>query len=84
MLFIEWNDKPACTLCNSSIGLTLTIKTDKSYPYLLIYTPAHRNSIAIENLSAAPDAFNNKMGLEILKPGESISFKTSFIISVQL
>ncbi|MFT4152502.1 aldose 1-epimerase [Parafilimonas sp.] len=78
------NDKPACTLRNSATGLELTILPEKSYPYLQLYIPPHRNSIAIENLSAAPDAFNNKMGLKILQPGESASFKTNFKASVKL
>ncbi len=76
------NNKPACTLKNTQSGMALTILPDKSYPYLQVYTPEHRNSIAIENLSAAPDAFNNKMGLTILNAGESTTFKTSFRVSL--
>lgn len=75
---------PACILKNDQTGLQLTIETDKSYPYLQIYTPPHRNSIAIENLSAAPDAFNNKIGLIILAPGESVAFKTSYNLAITL
>lgn len=59
----------------------LEIRPDKQYPYLQIYTPPHRNSIAIENLSAAPDAFNNKMGLITLQPGENIIFTTTYKIT---
>ncbi|MEO8711692.1 MAG: aldose 1-epimerase, partial [Parafilimonas sp.] len=78
------NNKPAFVLRNNSSGLELSIQPDKSYPYLQIYTPPHRNSIAIENLSAAPDAFNNKIGLAILKPGETCSFKTVYSASIKL
>lgn len=78
------HNKPACILRNNKSGLELTIQPDKSYPYLQVYTPPHRNSIAIENLSAAPDAFNNKIGLTILNPGESCSFKTVYSASVKL
>ena len=78
------NNNPACILKNTKSGLTLTIQPDRSYPYLQVYTPEHRNSIAIENLSAAPDSFNNKIGLTILNAGESIAFKTSFSASVNL
>jgi aldose 1-epimerase len=74
------NDKPACILTNTKTGLRLIINPGKSYPYLQVYTPDHRNSIAIENLSAVPDAFNNKIGLTILNAGESVSFETSFSI----
>ena len=42
------------------------------------YTPDDRKKIAIENLSSAPDAFNNKMGLQILEPQETINFITSY------
>src|SRR5436190_21486990 len=49
----------ACTLKNEKNGLQLNIIPASSYPYLQIYTPPHRDSIAIENLSSAPDAFNN-------------------------
>ena len=52
---------------------------EESYPYLQIYTPEHRKSIAIENLSGAPDAFNNGMGLKVLQPGELATFTTKYI-----
>ncbi|MEP6682572.1 MAG: aldose 1-epimerase [Parafilimonas sp.] len=77
------NNKPACVLKNTTSGLELTIKPDNSYPYLQLYTPEHRNSIAIENLSAAPNAFNNKIGLKILKPKEEASFKTTYSVSIK-
>jgi aldose 1-epimerase len=77
------NDKPACVLKNLTSGLQLTINPDKFYPYLQVYTPEHRYSIAIENLSAAPNAFNNKMGLTILKPAEKISFTTTYSVSIK-
>ncbi len=78
------NSEVACVLRNEKSGVELTIQPDNAYPYLQIYTPEHRKSIAIENLSAAPDAFNNKMGLAILNAGESISFKTGFRAAVKL
>lgn len=46
----------------------------KGYEYLQVYTPPHRNSIAIEPQSCAPDAFNNKLGLIEIQPGEKLSF----------
>ncbi|MEY3738449.1 MAG: hypothetical protein RL544_1227, partial [Bacteroidota bacterium] len=57
---------PNCTLKNDAV--TLTITPDKHYPYLQIYTPPHRKSIAIENLTSAPDSFNNGIGLLIIEP----------------
>jgi aldose 1-epimerase len=64
----------ACRLINPSNKLSLSFFPDKNYPYLQIYTPPNRASIAIENLSAAPDAFNNKMGLTLLLAGSSQTF----------
>ncbi|MBK8710752.1 MAG: aldose 1-epimerase [Niastella sp.] len=73
-------NKPVCTLTNLNTGLQLQIIPGKGYPFLQIYTPPSRSSIAIENMSAVPNAFNNKMGLIILKPGEKKEFKTSFLV----
>ncbi|MBC7886621.1 MAG: aldose 1-epimerase [Ferruginibacter sp.] len=73
--------QPLCVLRDTKQKLQIEIRPDKHYPYLQIYTPPHRNSIAIENLSAAPDAFNNKMGLIILQPGENIIFSTTYKIT---
>jgi aldose 1-epimerase len=73
--------QPLCVLRDVSKKLQLEIFPDASYPYLQIYTPPHRNSIAIENLSAAPDAFNNGMGLKTLLPGATAVFSTSYKIS---
>ncbi|QEC68480.1 aldose 1-epimerase [Panacibacter ginsenosidivorans] len=72
----------ACTLKNSSNGLQLNIIPSAAYPYLQIYTPPHRNSIAIENLSSVPDAFNNGIGLIIAKPGKTYSFETTYQLVV--
>jgi aldose 1-epimerase len=71
----------ACRLINRLANITLSVYPDNSYPYLQVYTPPHRQSIAIENLSAAPDAFNNHIGLIILSPGESRSFTTQYVVS---
>lgn len=67
---------PHCTLSDPSLGIELCIYPDRSYPYLQVYTPANRKSIAIENLSAAPDAFNNKIGLIELGAEDSRAFTT--------
>ncbi len=73
--------QPMCVVRNPARNIQLAIQPAQSYPYLQIYTPDHRRSIAIENLSAAPDAFNNGMGLRVLQPGtELVSFSTTFII----
>ena len=72
----------ACEISNPANGLRVSFFPDPSYPYLQIYTPATRDSIAIENLSGAPDCFNNKMGLLILPPGHSQIFTVRYKVSV--
>lgn len=74
------NNLPCCTLTNQQLGVQLIINADESYPYLQVYTPPHRKSIAIENLSSPPDSFNNKIDLIILNPDESKKFKTTYTI----
>ncbi|MEI8059604.1 MAG: aldose 1-epimerase [Ferruginibacter sp.] len=72
---------PSCLLKDDNQQIQLEIYADKSYPYLQIYIPPHRNSIAIENLSAPPDAFNNNMGLIVLQPASTIHFTTTYKIT---
>ena len=71
-------EQPKCILKGKQ--LALSIIPAASYPYLQIFTPDHRENIAIENLSAAPDAFNNKIGLQMLQPNKEYQFKTSYQI----
>jgi aldose 1-epimerase len=73
---------PACEIFNPANGLRVSFFPEHSYPYLQIYTPPTRDSIAVENLSSAPDAFNNKMGLVILAPGHSQIFTVRYKVSV--
>lgn len=59
---------------DGKMGYTIWQETGKyKYNFLQVYTPAHRKSIAIEPMTCAPDAFNNKNGLIILAPLESFS-----------
>jgi len=74
--------QPLCILRNADQKIQLEIFPSTTYPYLQIYTPPHRNSIAIENLSAVPDAFNNEMGLTILAPQQSAVFETTYKITL--
>jgi aldose 1-epimerase len=69
---------PATTLENNNYKLVIT--PDSNYNYLQLYIPSNRNSIAIENLSAAPDCFNNKMGLHIMQPQSVWTLKTQYQI----
>lgn len=69
---------PVCTLHSPSKGITLSFLTDEQYPYLQLYTPPNRRSIAIENLSGAPNCFNNGMGLIKLGAGEVREFEVTY------
>jgi aldose 1-epimerase len=68
------DQRPCCVMYNPANQVWLSIFTNNHYPYIQIYTPSHRKSIAIENLSGAPDCFNNGMGLLMLPPRRSQTF----------
>lgn len=77
--FLLQTDKsPFCTLKNNNVKVEFIAQ--ENYPILQLYIPDSRDCIAIENLSAAPDAFNNGMGLTVLKPGEKIEFTVNWRI----
>lgn len=67
---------PFCTLKNDSVKVEFIAQ--QHYPFLQLYIPDSRDSIAIENLSAAPDAFNNGIGLITLDPGQKIDFTVNW------
>lgn len=73
--------QPMCILRDPKSGRQLEIHPRQGYPYLQIYIPPHRRSIAIENLSAPPDSFNNGMGLLTLKPNCFADFSTTYRVS---
>ncbi len=82
LLKVANNTEPVCILKDAETNLQLAITPIANYTYLQIYTPPHRKSIAIENLSATPDAFNNGMGLRILKPDEEVDFVVKYEIAM--
>lgn len=67
---------PACTLLDPGKGIAIDLYPDETYPILQVYIPPHRRSIAIENLSGAPNAFNNGMGLYQLERESPKTFGT--------
>lgn len=73
---------PVCILHNPKNQLSLLFYTNTNYPYLQIYTPDHRKSIAIENLSSAPNAFNNGMGIKVLMPRSTETFNVWYKLQV--
>ena len=72
------NAQPACVLRDEEAQIELKIIPERSYSYLQLYTPDDRKSIAIENLSSPPDAFNNNMSLVTAKPGEIYNFTAKY------
>lgn len=51
------------------------------YRYLVVYRPATGTSVAVEPWTCAPNAFNNGMGLILLKPGKK--FKGTYGVSLK-
>jgi aldose 1-epimerase len=51
--------------------VTLEVAQDEAFPYIVVYTPPRRDSIAIEPQTANVNAFNNQENLTILDPGET-------------
>jgi aldose 1-epimerase len=76
----DGHPQPSCTLSDPRSGVYVSFLPEASYPYLQIYTPPHRRSIAIENLSAAPDAFNNGIGLTRLEPDHTRTYNLRYRI----
>lgn len=74
--------QPLFVLRDPGKRIQIEVRPDKSYPYLQLYTPDHRKSIAVENLSAIPDTFNNGIGLVILPPDANKIFTTTFRITL--
>lgn len=74
------HEKAVCELKSKQVRIV--VEPELHYPYLQVYIPAHRQSMAIENLSAAPDAFNNGMGLMHLPPHEPVSFVTHYRVEI--
>lgn len=68
--------QPLCTIYDPVKKININFYPAASYPILQIYTPPHRKSIAVENLSGAPDAYNNGIHLVKLAANERKEFST--------
>lgn len=53
----------------------LEISSSHTENYLQVFTPEQENTIAIEPMTAVPNSFNNKIGLQILEPGEKYNIE---------
>ncbi|MBS0026841.1 aldose 1-epimerase [Chitinophaga sp. 22321] len=74
--------QPQATIHDPKKNINIAFYPGNNYPILQIYIPPHRTSIAVENLSGAPDAFNNGIGLVQLAAGESRVFDTRIRITL--
>ncbi|MBS2029729.1 MAG: aldose 1-epimerase family protein [Deltaproteobacteria bacterium] len=66
----------------------LTIWFDRAFPFVQVYTGdtlpdelRRRQGIAVEPMTCAPDAFNNKDGLRIISPGETFQGRWGVTVS---
>jgi len=73
---------PIAVLRNPANGLEVSFISQANYPFLQLYIPDSRESIAIENLSGAPDAFNNGIGLKVLEPGEKWDLSVTLLVRI--
>lgn len=66
----EREDKRAAITLQSEANTLQVWQETTAFPYFQIYTPEHRQSIAIEPMTCNIDAFNNEEGLLILNSDE--------------
>lgn len=59
----------------------LKFNSTGSNNFLQLYTPPRKNTIAIEPTTGVSDSFNNKIGLETLKPNETYNITWSLKIN---
>lgn len=75
------NTKMETLLSDEEQDLTIAVwQQSDAYPFVHIYTPADRLSLAIEPCSAIPDAFNRDIFPTTLKPLQ----KKSYVFGIQL
>ncbi|MEZ5043937.1 MAG: aldose 1-epimerase [Saprospiraceae bacterium] len=71
---INPENKASVSLSNGKKELHYWQETgERKFNYLQVFTPPHRQSIALEPMTCNIDAFNNESGLVTLHPGERIS-----------
>ena len=57
--------------------------SDNLDAYLQVYTPAHGKSIAIEPMTCIADSFNNKTGLRVLAPKDTVIWDINMDILIK-
>ena len=76
---IKNNSVFTAQLINPEKNLTISLLTE-GYPYLQVYIPPQRDSIALEPQTSIPDAFNNKIGAIDLKSNQKVNFKFKIVV----
>jgi len=79
---IESNNDIIAQLKYPNDDMTISLLTN-GYPYLQVYIPPHRNSIALEPQTSIPDAFNNSIGCIYLEPNKSMDLKFQIKIDLE-
>ena len=70
------DDRVYTTLYDDKSNFGVALWQDRKYRFIVIYTPPHRRSIAIEPWTSAPNCFNKPvLGLIVLPPQEKIEAK---------
>jgi aldose 1-epimerase len=72
---------PNATVTLQNTQWQLQVRSLAGYAYVQVYTPDDRASIAIENLSGAPNCFNNGMGLQTLLPNASAELACQYVLT---
>lgn len=73
--------QPLIVLRDTNLNVEVKIFPGNSYPYLQLYTPSDRSSIAIENISGISNGFNNG-SFTTLESSQSAIFETSYQINL--
>ncbi len=82
-VLLQVEEQPGCVLTDQERGVSVEIIPSASYPFLQVYIPEHRNSIALEPVSAPPDVFNNGINLITLAPDHTATFSVDFMITLK-
>jgi len=80
---VDQKDRAVTTLHSAEDNLSLNIwqqAGEGKYKYLVIYTPAGRDTIAVEPISNNTNSFNNKQNIILLQHGKKWEGRMGFFI----
>ncbi|MBO3699501.1 aldose 1-epimerase [Roseivirga sp. E12] len=79
-LFVESADRYSTQLVYPD-KTVLNVWQDENHPYVQIYTPDDKRTIAIEPMTGNIDALNNKEGLSLIEPKQSLVLNFGLTLS---